>query len=332
MQPVQFHIVSGRGVSRFYVAAFVVAQTLLLASTFYIASTPWFLWHDHYAGLRNIGYSHRAGHLDCQVLIYGDSSSLTGLDPAIIQRITGLKTCNVSEGITEQAVVGSDEPLKAYLKDNTPPRFLIGTWTPSSFRPDFGPYDSYFPEGFVYALQLGDRRKFFERMVRKPTWLGKFSIWTLQSLADGLLDEFTGKSRHQIDARAQRDARSGQWLYPSPPETQCVRGNLSIAPEQVGRWQNSVENFRNKYNSSQTTVIIDISPVPDCDASYRVYANRSAGLHDNAFERLPIRFFNEGDVHFSPEGSDYISQEAGRQILAHMKDQPPQLTSTEIPR
>ena len=334
MQPVQSHIASGRGASWFYVAAFVIAQAALLAFTFFIAGTPWFLWHNHYPGLRNFGYAHRAGGLNCEILIYGDSSSLTGFDPSVIQRITGLKTCNVSEGITIQAVVGSDEPLRAYLSRNAPPRFLIATWTPSIFRPDFESGDAYFPEGFVYALQFDDRKVFLRRMLHRPRWLVNFSIWTLESLANGFFDELTGKSRHQIDARAQRDSRAGQWPYPVPIETHCVRDNASITPDMVGRWQKSVETFRRKYSSPRTTVIIDISPVPECDTTYGLYAERSEGLHENPFERLPIRFFNQGDVHFSAEGANYISEQAGNQILSHMQlqSQSHQPLRTTIPR
>ena len=67
--------------------------------------------------------------------------------------------------------------------------------------------------------------------------------------------------------------------------------------------------------------MINIAPVPDCDISYDMYNRLSAGLHDNAFERLPISYFNQGDVHFSPEGSRYISIEAAQEILAAERKQ-----------
>lgn len=63
-------------------------------------------------------------------------------------------------------------------------------------------------------------------------------------------------------------------------------------------------------------MILDISPVPDCDVLYDRYAELANGLHDNAFEPLPISYFNEGDVHFSAVGSQYISRKAAEQILA----------------
>ena len=45
-------------------------------------------------------------------------------DPDLVQRITGLKTCNLAEGVTILWVVGSRFPLDAYLENNKRPRYL----------------------------------------------------------------------------------------------------------------------------------------------------------------------------------------------------------------
>ena len=153
MQPVQTQAPHTLRSASVYLAGFVAFQVLLLLSTFPIASTKWYLWHDSYAGLRNFGYAERAGQQNCEVLLYGDSSALTALDPAVIGQMTGLKACNISEGTTEQRVVGSDAPIQAYLRHNPPPRFLLGTWTPSMLRPDIPAHSEYQPEGVEYALQ-----------------------------------------------------------------------------------------------------------------------------------------------------------------------------------
>jgi hypothetical protein len=321
MQPVQSRPAISRTAAGWYIAGFIAVQVLVLLLTFMIPSTQWFLWHDHYPGLRNMGYSQRVGRIGCQILIYGDSSSVTGMDPAVVQAMTGLKTCNVSEGTTVQEVVGSDVPLQAYLQHNASPRFLLGTWTPSIFRPHIASFDTYTPEGAVYAMQFGERRQLLLFLLRHPNNMVKYSIWVLQSLADGVVDELNGKARHQIDARAQRSAHMGQWPYPLPPETHCVRTAMHYKAEEMKRYEASVDAFRRKYSTPATTVIVNMSPVPICDQLYDVYAQRAVGLHDNSFDRLPISDFNEGDVHFSASGSRYISEQAGRQILALMNKQ-----------
>ena len=75
---------------RIYVAALVIAPVLYLISCIYIMRTDTFLrrTHDHY--LANLGYGMKLHNMDCQVLIYGDSSAMVGVDPTVIQQQTGL--------------------------------------------------------------------------------------------------------------------------------------------------------------------------------------------------------------------------------------------------
>jgi len=309
-----------RARSHLYLAGFCLVQILVLASTFVIPRTNWYLQHDGYPALRGAGYSHWAGRLDCQVLIYGDSTSLTGMDPAVIQKITGLKTCNVAEYASVFAVVGTDAPLRAYLDQNAPPRFLLSLWSASGLTPDIPPLRAYTPEGGVYAMQYGEQRAFVRYLLLHPPKLFHYCIWTLQSLADGLGDELSSR-RFPWDARAEREAHRGQWLLPLPEQTRCVKTGPALRLDQVGRAQASVETFRRKYTTPGTTVIVDVSPVPVCDANYQVYADKQAGLYDNTLERLPIADFSDADVHLSAAGSQHVSEEAGKQIAALMRAQ-----------
>jgi len=68
---------------------------------------------------------------------------------------------------------------------------------------------------------------------------------------------------------------------------------------------------------------MDIAPTADCDPHSGLYEKLTDGRHDNAFERVPIRFFNEGDVHYNQQGSRYYSEEVARQVLALMGHEGP---------
>jgi hypothetical protein len=65
-----------------------------------------------------------------------------------------------------------------------------------------------------------------------------------------------------------------------------------------------------------TRVFVNVAPVPDCDDMKDTYERVLTGLHDNALGVLPIGMFNNGDVHFTPEGAARISEDVGEQILA----------------
>jgi len=314
-----------------YVVGMVAVQILLLVVVVVVASTPWFLTHDAYPGMLQSGYSLRLKHADCDVVIYGDSSTLTGLDPDIIQKITGLKTCNLSEGVTIQGVVGSRFPLDSYLANNKRPRYLLAMYTPSMFRPNVDKFAEYQPEGVLYLLQYDRGREMLLWLLRihgeipgagvakqKDLWVVDFSLWAGRQMVKDLLNRYLpGRgSKTEVDTRAQRESRNGMWPYPLPPETECVRTVLHLDPKSVGRYADSVAEMRRVYGVEGTTVLVNISPLPTCDTLQDAYRKAAEGLHDNAFETLPIADFNEGDVHFSAAGSEHISVEAGEQILA----------------
>jgi hypothetical protein len=300
-----------------YVAGFVVAQIFSLLLVLVVASTPWFLKHDAYPGMLTTGYSLRLKHVDCEIVIYGDSSTLTGLDPDIIQEITGLKTCNLAEGISIESVVGSRFPLDTYLKNNKRPRFLLTMYTPSMFRPYIDRFN-YFPDGVLYALQYDRSRAMYRDLLRRQRWVVDFDLWAGCGLIRDFLDRHSpgNGAKPSTNPRAQRDSRHGIWPFPLPPETHCVRTAYHLGTDSVGRYADSVAEMRKIYGVGGTTVLVNMAPVPTCDTLQQTYRERSEGLRDNAFETLPISYFNEGDVHFSPEGSRYISIEAANQILA----------------
>ena len=95
MQPVEPARRSRGRTALWYGILFVAVQFLVVVVFFLIGTTSWFRFHDDYPQLLNIGYGSRVQGLDCDIVLYGDSTPLSGLDPAIIQAKTGLKTCNI---------------------------------------------------------------------------------------------------------------------------------------------------------------------------------------------------------------------------------------------
>jgi hypothetical protein len=291
---------------------------MLLVLIFLLTTTKWFLAHDNYPGMFQSGYSLRLNHADCDIVIYGDSTSLTGLDPDIIQNITGLKTCNVSEGVTIQEAAGSRFPLDAYLAHNRRPKYLLAMYSAETFRPYIEPFDQDQPEGMLYLAQYDLTRQTLLGFLRKRDWTVHYDLWAGRQIISYFTQRlvFWKKIKPAIDTRAQRDARHGIWPYPFPPETKCVRTAENHDPKEFQRYADAVARFRSIYSIDGTTVLVNIAPIPTCDVLQQLYRKNAQGLHDNKFETLPISYFNEGDVHFSQEGSRYISIEAANQILA----------------
>ena len=314
-----------------YTLGFVCVQMLGLAAVLLLTTTQWFLKHDGYPGLQMTGYSLRLRDVNCDVVLYGDSSALTGLDPHIVQQITGLKTCNISEGTTIQNIVGMF-PIDEYLKHNRRPAFILATYTPSIFDPLQRPFQQYQVEGMTYAFEYARSPTFYRGLLYHKRWLLNYTLWAGRSIIDDTFNRLFHRSSLHVDPREQRRSRDGIWPYPLPTETHCVRTAAHYRPEEFRRYEDSVDAFRQRYAVDGTRVIVDISPVPDCDVLYDRYAELAKGLHDNAFERLPISYFNEGDVHFSAPGSEYISRKAAEQILALKKQSQSPIPSSVVSR
>ena len=168
-------------------------------------------------------------------------------------------------------------------------------------------------------------------LLKRRKWVVDFGLWAGRLTIKNFLHRYLPglDSESAIDTRAQRDARHGIWPYPEPQQTNCVRTLSSLEPGEATRDADSVAKMRNLYSTEGTVLILNVAPVATCDKLQDAYSTLLAGLHDNRFESLPISYFNEGDVHFSPEGSRHISVEAANQILSLEKQRKssPLLTS-----
>jgi hypothetical protein len=290
---------------------------LLLAIAFAAANTNWFFYHDNYFMLRNIGYSLTLHHVDCQVVLTGDSSALTGLDPSTITRATGLSACNVSEGGTVTTVVGS-YPLDAYLQQNAPPKYVVFMFTPSLFRPSHSwrDFSSHY-EGIVYLLRYERNKSTYLKLLRHPYETFNFSAWAAQSIITDALGRLTDPHKYDgvEDPALRRQRHNGLFTFYSGPETACFRNgwDKSLKTQTDPEWESGL---RQKYGVNGTRVIVNVAPVADCDDMKDAYGQALKGLHDNPLEVLPIKMFNNQDVHFTPEGAEHVSLGVANQILA----------------
>jgi len=318
----------------FYCVGFALFQAASLVCILLLSLTPWFLTHDSYPGIYLQGYATRLKHEDCDVVLYGDSTALTGLDPGIVQQITGLKTCNIADTISSHMMVGSRFPLDTYLANNKRPRFILAMYNPLNFNPDWQPFSSYYADGVLYGLHYNGSRAFYRGLLYHHfQWVAHYTFWAGTALIGDLVDRVLPGSRPpDYSGRAERTSRRGIWTYPLPPQTTCLTqparpptlGDVRIYPD-------SIAAFRKRYAVDGTQVMVNIAPMPACVATRDLVRINTVGLHDNAFETLPISYFNEGDSHYSPAGSSHVSIAAANQILA-LEKQPAGIAPAKEPQ
>ena len=138
-----------RGSYVYYCLAIALVPIISVTSSFLIARSSWYVRHQRNSYLAISDYPFTLKNSNCDVIIYGDSSALTGVSPPVIEAATSLRTCNIAQPNTALAIVGTFA-LDFYLKNNA----LSEVSNISSAAPDFAPSD---PKGRVYeegALQL----------------------------------------------------------------------------------------------------------------------------------------------------------------------------------
>ncbi len=311
---------------------FLLVPFGILAACLAIAATPWFLRHDAYPGLaETIGFSLRARNLNCQVLIYGDSTALVAFDPKIIEQQTGLKTCNIAEPAPVHMVIGSAFPLDRYLEHNVSPQVILSMWSPFSPHPTTQPMTHYSPEGVEYALLYHHGTDFWEGLVKHPEWATAFSMFVVKELVRDAASRL-----HLITVRnsaleaTPRDLRAGFWEYDLPPLKACdSTPNKEWLSETEKR--RSIEAFRTRYSTTNTKVLVDIGPLPDCIGEKREILHNSAGLYDNRLQILPISDFVYQDVHVTGEAAKVLSAQAADEILDAIHGSKPSTANRTVP-
>ena len=276
----------------YYCLAIASVPVLAVVVSFFIARSSWYVRHQRNSYLAISDYPFTLKNTNCDVIIYGDSSALTGISPLPIEAATSLRTCNIAQPNTALAIVGTFA-LDSYLKNNARPKFLIFQLT----APDFSPWDS---NGRLYeegALQLVRHRldlQTFRLFTRHPMEALEFSEFILQT---ALLEKDWTAGTYD---RAWAEIRLTQGLFtaPGPPLTHCLGDLEKRTPDAT--W---IRNLREKYSVGGTRVLIYVAPQPECDNSYQYYAEKIAPLADNRPQQYSIGMFNEKN-HFTREGAN----------------------------
>ena len=295
-----------------YLLPLILVPLLLPLAALSIVPTAWFAQHSGISYLVTVAYGATLQDANCQVVIYGDSTAMLGIDPGRIRQLTGLTTCNIAEfmGIT---MLDGTRLVDQYLARNRRPRYLIFNYAPEDLNPDqqYGNANIHLFEAITYTLR--QRGRAAKLLLRHP---GEFLDWSCRGL--------------RIAAeRVVTKPFESEATEPFPPEIQYLRNTSGgrILPED-GRAlsscsylsnasvpdKNWIESLRSIYGRDGTTVLIDVTPIPACDPNLAFFRGTLAGVIDNGVETLPVSDFLWGGRHTTEAGSVALSQRIASQI------------------
>ena len=285
------------------------AMVLLIRSDFFLANcaNPF---------LRCLDYSYTLRHADCEVVIYGDSSAKTGINPLIIERLTGLRTCNIAQTAGTLRILGT-APYDEYLAHNRPPKYVVVAFNNRTLGRHNGAYDEWFQANSQEVIvQLVRHHLTPQRALELAahpfltiTHLSVFGLFKLPG------DTSTPESTVQA-MLTNLYAAKGLLTLPRKPLAECpAPEKLAPAARPDAAW---LAEMRRQLTPPGGRILAFLTPVAVCDHSWEPFESDYRALFGRDVERYNIGFFNDAN-HYTPEGSARFSQTVGSELAAELR-------------
>ncbi len=304
----------GRALSHgMYLAIVLLLPLALFLAAFPIARSDYFLHTSRRMLWHAMAYHMAlAPGTNCDVVIFGDSTGLTGLDPRIIEADTGLQTCNLGLPYMAVSATGT-RVLDHYLAENRPPQFIVFANHITHLRaPALDELDGvidgwWFVDRTFPPLQAA---KFF---LAHPHYSFLFAaeVWQrFTSFKETLRPDFSERTyrKDMSILRANRgffenDFRetADQICHPLFAMPVYDRGYL--------------EGLKSRYATAQTQVIAYVSPVAGCDARLSDYMDVAHNVGVAPPLVLPANGFAD-DRHLDWQGTRENSKTLAQELLS----------------
>ncbi len=290
----------------FYSALLLSLPVLYLVVAVLLVPSQWAFRHNHNTYTANMGYGDQLRGAHCDILIYGDSSAMVGVDPSVLQQRTGMTACNIAEfqGVT---TVEGTAMVDRFLRHNPAPRYLVFVFAPEDLAPRHNWEGPAPDDAIAYMMRTQRNWHTFWILLTHP----KYTFDVLVSRSRIFFRDYR-KPPLAWSAAHLRDAHNGWFPLPNGIATRCV------PPMAPGPWQTQwANNLRTRYSTPQTQVLILTVPAAPCDDTYATYSGRVKGVTDNRLELYPLDLYSDdGRLHLLGPGVTRFSNEVADAVLA----------------
>ncbi len=290
----------------------VALPLLALGGAVFLARTEWFMQHALPPYLRMLDSESALQNRTCDVLIFGDSTALTGLVPWIIQQDTGLATCNIAQTKGTIGVSGL-QFLRQYLHRNPAPRVLVLAFSPEDWRPVTQWGEVAYVEGVLQLVRRRPFQTYAAALATHPNEAFGFVTFVYKSAAQSLVTQ--GQSAVWPSSGTARD---GHMTLPSPPQSACVGGDASPPLQAFTPSPDYVRSLRREFSSKATLVLLISPTIPDCDPRRAYFAATLGPVLDMPIHTQPVGLFNDADRHFTLAGSTLLSHQVAALVLQRL--------------
>ncbi len=250
-----------------------------------------------------------ARNVNCEIVLFGDSTAITGIDPKVIEAATHLRTCNLAQTKGVLAVLGTSG-LDMYLRHNPRPHILLIQFAGADFYhaeswSDTGAY----MEGVVPMLRFYPRRQLVNALLHHPEiYMGMMHFAYLT----GPMNLLRNRLRRQVPPHSAKVPIDVHLVLPQPAFKSC-KGVEDIDPMFHAPDASFIRELREHYGALADNLVLDAAPDSVCDGRLQFLENALQGLN-NRERPYPAQLFNEGYEHYTAQGAARLSAAIARQL------------------
>ncbi len=278
-----------------------------------LGSSDFFLHHGASVWVQSNDAIFNMHDRQCDVLIFGDSTAMTGIDPALVDRETGLHTCNIAVTNAVLAVTGN-LTLNSFLQQNARPRMLVVQLSPDDFQQRNRVWShTIYAEGLLELLRHGSPEEGRRVLMQHPHEAVAFAGYAAGYTAYYGIKDLWFRATHLRLEEDEIQVHNGFFTPPSPARKDCERTETQPADPNNSFAASVTHQFQTSYSSPGSVVLVDVAPIPSCDANLAVYSRELRGVTNNLLQGLPIGLFNDSR-HYTAFGSRVVSALVARQV------------------
>ena len=294
--------------ARWFACLLIALPCVAVAFAFWLAGTTWFLHHGLPAYMSGLDSEYGIRNQNCDILIFGDSSALTGIEPRLVSQQTGMRVCGVARTKGETGVTGTGF-LDWYLRHNPAPRAVVLAFAPEDWHPAKSWNEVAYAEGVTQLVRHYPKGLTLWALIKRPDNAFGYVTFVYKQAFAGL------RHRARGDAGVDPSRDFGHMTLPKPAETACTElGKPGMPVPYFAPDEQYMARLREKYSANNTRVVLVVSPVPDCDPLRDKYLAALQPYVDVTFPAYPIGDFNDIDRHFTRAGSARYSADLSRAL------------------
>jgi hypothetical protein len=302
--------------SRRYCILLLLLPLLAIPGFIRLGCSDFFLHHGASLWVQSNDAIFNMHNRNCDVLIFGDSTAMTGIDPEVIERNTGFKTCNIAVTNAVLAVT-HNLTLNRFLANNARPKVLLIQLSPDGFQPESNVWNqTVYPEGLLELLRHGNATERRHVLLTHPQQAIAFAGYAAGFTIYSAIKDFWF---HVTNQRSDEDTitiRNGFFTPPAPPSTSCEPGATFSNPRAGGSFPRAVVGeYEKGYADRSGIVLVNVAPIPSCDQNLADFSSELNGITSNSLLPLPISLFND-PRHYTAVGSAVVSRLVAQELNA----------------